>query len=294
MMESKGVLLTGATGFVGRHVLQRLRAEGFVTLALRRSSSPRQPDEEAGGLVRWLEADERLPRDFLEEHGVAAVIHAATAYTWAGVSLGGIANANLLLPLRIVDQLLECGMECDFINCGTCIPAHTNAYALSKRQFVEWLTLVAANQTRWRAVNLVLYYVYGGDEVGPNFSASLIAACRARAAEFLMTQGTQVRDFIHVTEAAAAVVEVLKQRSRIPYGFTSLDVGTGTGTSLRAFAEAAVRISGAPTRLRVGSLPPRTAEPPELVADTGPLDRLGWRSGVDVESGLKSVFERSE
>jgi GDP-4-dehydro-6-deoxy-D-mannose reductase len=109
-----------------------------------------------------------------------------------------------------------------------------------------------------------------------------------------MTQGTQVRDFIHVNEAAAAVLEVLKRRTQIPYGFTSVDVGTGTGTSLRSFAEAAVRISGAPTRLQFGSLPSRTSEPPELVANTGPLERLGWSSGVDIERGLKSVFEGCE
>lgn len=290
MPASTGIVLTGATGFLGRRVLRRLLVADVAVLAIHRPSSPARSGADATEQLSWHRSDHLLPDAFLKKHTTIVVIHAATSYGRQGQSIADVTETNLLLPLRVMDQLNRRGIEYDFINFGTSIPALTNVYSFSKHQFAQWLRLLADANTTLRALNLVFHYVYGADETGPKFSARLIDACRNRDAEFPMTSGTQSRDFIHVDDAADAVLAVLKNRMRIPLGYTAMDVGTGRATLLKDFAESAIRISGAPTVAQYDRLPPRHGEPSVLVANTTPLTQLGWVARIDVETGLRSIF----
>lgn len=294
MVATRGVLLTGASGFLGRQVLARLLDAGFAVLATYRPCSLKRPPVTANGRLVWYPTDQALPAQFLGDYGLSAIIHAATSYGHDGQGLAGIAEANVLLPLRIIDQLNVRGIGCDFINFGTSIPACTNAYALTKAHFVDSLRLLADERAEWRAINLVFHYIYGADEIGSKFSAGLIAACRNRDAVFRMTEGTQARDFLYVHDAADAAMAVLQSRTQLPFGFTAMDVGTGKATSLKEFAESVIRISRAPTKPDYGAIRPRACEPPVLVADTAPLARLGWRARTDIETGLRLVFKENQ
>jgi UDP-glucose 4-epimerase len=85
-----------------------------------------------------------------------------------------------------------------------------------------------------------------------------------------------VRDYVHVSDLAAAHVVAL--RYLLAGGATTaLNLGTGTGHSVRELLGAVERITGRP--LAVRAQPRRPGDPPRLVADTASAARvLGWRA----------------
>jgi UDP-glucose 4-epimerase len=85
--------------------------------------------------------------------------------------------------------------------------------------------------------------------------------------------GTCVRDYIHVSDLAAAHVAALERAG--PNDFAAYNLGVGRGSSVKAVIEAARRVTGRdiPTR----SEPRRPGDPPVLVADASLANEaLGW------------------
>ena len=86
--------------------------------------------------------------------------------------------------------------------------------------------------------------------------------------------GTPIRDYIHVVDLAEAHVRAI---ATLLDGADSaiMNVGTGSGATVKQVIEAAERVMGAPVPRTVG--PRRAGDPPALVADVGLIrQRLGW------------------
>ena len=87
--------------------------------------------------------------------------------------------------------------------------------------------------------------------------------------------GTQIRDYVHVSDLADAHVLALKHLDA--GGSTiSLNLGTGKGWSVTEVIKAAEEVSGQPIAVRIGQR--RSGDPPILVADpTMAIQVLGWK-----------------
>jgi UDP-glucose-4-epimerase GalE len=93
--------------------------------------------------------------------------------------------------------------------------------------------------------------------------------------DFPTADGTCVRDYIHVSDLAAAHVAAL-ETTMAPRQFEALNVGTGRGWSVLEVIEAVERALGQPVPRTLG--PRRAGDPPSLVADPArALARLNWR-----------------
>ena len=85
--SEKNILLTGATGFLGSHLLTRMLLDGHRVLATKRSSS------NIWRIKKWLghsnltlyDIDKVDPRDMFEKSSVDIIIHTATEYGRGGV-----------------------------------------------------------------------------------------------------------------------------------------------------------------------------------------------------------------
>jgi UDP-glucose 4-epimerase len=96
--------------------------------------------------------------------------------------------------------------------------------------------------------------------------------------------GTCIRDYVHVEDLARAHLAALV---RLQQGHSGIQVnlGTGTGFSVKQVVETARRITGHPIPLRVG--PRRAGDPPELVCGgTLAFDLLGWKP---MRAGLEEI-----
>ena len=97
--------------------------------------------------------------------------------------------------------------------------------------------------------------------------------------------GTAIRDYIHVSDIADAHVRALDAPLEGPH--VALNLGTGTGHSVRQVVDAARRITG--SALPTVEQPRRPGDPPALVAAAGrAASVLGWRP---IHSTIDEILE---
>ena len=98
--------------------------------------------------------------------------------------------------------------------------------------------------------------------------------------DFDTPDGTGVRDYIHVSDLAAAHVQALEQLIAEPGRSMILNCGYGRGFSVLEVLDSVDRVTNVPIERRTA--PRRAGDPPALIADNRRiLDTLGWRPARD-------------
>jgi nucleoside-diphosphate-sugar epimerase len=278
------VVITGGTGFLGSHVVKALVKRNDQVVLLTRN-----PCGNLGRLNDFTAISMVLP---LSPNGIAealatgpvdAVIHAAACYGRAGESADILVDANVRLPLALASA---CGTRIGrWLAVGTALPREISPYALSKAQAADWLRLLPSTVLSPR-VHLAFQHFYGpGDDIS-KFPTFLARRCLA-GGEVALTSGIQQRDFLHVTDAASAILTLLDA----PLNATCSEVPVGSGTAIpvRELAERINAAAGGQAQLRFGALPTRACEPATCVADPAILHALGWRPRIGLDQGITEL-----
>jgi len=288
--EAPSVVITGASGFLGSHLVREFARRGYrVTAIMRPSSSPDRIRDVSG--LHVVDTAKLDPPTLFK--GVAAVVHAATCYGRNGETAAEILAANVDFPVSVMEGAALAGVPV-FVNTDSYYTkdgsnsSFLTSYSLSKRQFVEWGRELA-NRYRMRFINMRLEHLYGEGDSASKFVPALVRQCAGGVPEIPLTSGEQQRDFIHVRDAVAAFVRVLEVQSGSDPLLTEYEVGCGTSIALREFVTLLNRLSGNRTRLMFGALPYRKDEIMSSKADIDALKRLGWSPGVSLEEGLSSL-----
>jgi len=294
--RSRVIALTGATGYLGSHLARRLAAAGHRLVVLKRSFSDtrRIADLLASGVAVYDVDGPPLSAPFLE-HRIDCVLHCATDYGRRQTARAAIIEANLLLPL----QLLELAVDHDvttFINTDTKLDKRINAYSLSKRQFREWLTTFADAIT---AINVPLEHFYGPGDDHTKFVSLMIDRMLSADRSIALTAGAQLRDFIHVddvVDAFSLIIDRCVVEGRLPSprpdgGLLTFEVGSGSPVAIRDFMLLLRRLADRPDMtLDFGALPYRSNETMRSTADTSLIAALGWTPRVELEDGLRRTL----
>lgn len=283
------IFVTGGTGFIGSHFINRAHEAGHELLALRRSerSKPRLPLRREPA---WLDKPmtEVAPEDLA---GCGAMVHlAAHSANVPYDTLEACLRWNLVEPLGLLARAHEAGIR-RFVVAGSCFeygsageryenippdapleptlayPASKAAASIAFRQF--------AIQHGVGLVMLRIFQVFGEGEAEGRLWPSLRKAALA-GEDFPMTQGEQVRDFIPVEQVADRFLAAV-ERPDFPPTPRVENVGTGIPQTLRQFAERWWRHWGATGKLLFGALPYRENEVMRYV----PLIRPGEVSRGD-------------
>jgi nucleoside-diphosphate-sugar epimerase len=125
-----------------------------------------------------------------------------------------------------------------------------------------------------------LYLPYGPGEDLRRLVPAAIRALR-KGNPFPATAGDQVRDFIHVGDAADAFCSLVERGADGPF-----NIASGRPVTVRALLEILGRRLGRPDLVRFGERPARGWDPPVLAGDTRRLRALGWGPRVSLEEGL--------
>jgi nucleoside-diphosphate-sugar epimerase len=209
------LFITGATGFIGSHVVQQALAAGHEVVALRRpGSQPRIPLDKP---PVWVDAP--LDADLHEAlKGCEALIHLASHTPNPPYApLDECLYWNVFAAIRLARQAREAGIT-RYLVAGSCFehgiaaegldliepdtPLQPNlSYPTSKAAATIAFEGFAREQ-QVRLKTLRIYQVYGEGEAEQRLWPALRRAARS-GADFPMSAGEQVRDFIDVREVAA-------------------------------------------------------------------------------------------
>jgi nucleoside-diphosphate-sugar epimerase len=295
------VLLTGATGFIGSHLARLLVSNGAQVTAIVKPSSSRWRISDLTDSLQVIEcdvADRAFLAPDLRRNVPDVCIHLAW-HGWSGPSLTAEENlSSLAASLELLRALADAGCR-RFVGVGTCFEYDTtpgmlhettpagpkDLYGACKHSLfiaAQALSPIANMEVAWARV----FLVYGprDDErrLVPSLALSLIRGEVAKT-----TPGEQVRDVVHVADAASAIWALARSTYTGP-----VNVASGVPVKVVDIARQIATIVGRPELLHVGALPYRSAEPAVLVADTTVLrERIGWTPKYGLVAGLTDAVE---
>ncbi|WP_447980620.1 NAD-dependent epimerase/dehydratase family protein [Candidatus Nitrospira bockiana] len=297
------VLVTGAAGFIGSHVVRRLIASGCHVYALVR------PGSDLSRLRDLLPCVQLVQGDLCGADGIASAleslrpercIHAAW-YVVPGRYLTARENVDMVgATLRLAAQLtaLGCGR---FVGIGTCAeydheygylsentPTHpATLYGASKlglHLVLHQLGAVSGMEVAW----VRLFYQFGPWEDSRRIVPWIIRSLLADQ-EVKVTAGEQVRDFLHVEDVASAICAVADSRLIGP-----VNIGSGVPVRLRDVLSGIGRIIGRPELIRLGAVPyrPVPTDPPFVCANNSRLKTAtGWHPSFELDEGLHQTID---
>lgn len=289
-MNIQTVFLTGATGFIGGHLMDRLLADGHLVIALhRRASTERLRRHDR---LFWIAVEDA--EACFSRYRFDAVIHIATCYG-EGVPLSHMVTTNVSMPLRLFE--LAVAQSCPlFINTDTFFGKpefnypHMRAYIQSKTNFMHWIALAAEASPAIKVVNTRLEHVYGPGDGPQKFVPHVLAKLLANET-LALTPGHQLRDFVHVDDVVYAYLTILKVAENLPQGLTEIQVGTGMTHSVRNFVEMAQALCRSTSKLEFGVKQYRNSEIMCSAADTSGLSAIGWVPRHTLASGLSATLD---
>lgn len=285
------IVLTGATGFLGSHLLRALLAEGHDITVLKRSTSDIRRIEDLLAHANVLNVDsDRLESAFCEQN-IDTVIHTACRYGRQGESSSQMLESNVLFGLRVMEAAIKYGVS-TFVNTDTFLPPALNAYALAKHQFLQWLNL---HSDRLHVINLKLEHMYGPGDDSAKLVPWLLHQLDENVDRVALTSGTQKRDFIYISDVVAAFLTVLSSSQKLASS-TTIEVGTGSSVAVKDFIltlleQYQVQHGVCDTTLGFGDLPYREGEVMDFQVHPDLLKSLGWLPRVSLASGLEKTLQ---
>lgn len=289
------VLVTGATGFIGRHVLAALEARGWEIHAATIDPVPLAP-----GVVQWHSADLLVPGEAARVVAAAQPSHLLHLAWYAVPGQYWTSRENLRwvrATLDLVEAFADSGgqrvlgmgscAEYDWQE-GHCVEDETRMapatlYGACKHA-AGLMTQALAAQAGISAAWARLFFLFGPHEHPDRLVSSVVRALvSGQVAE--CSDGAQVRDFLYVKDVASALVAVLESDAT-----GAVNVASGRPLSVKDLVERIGELAGRPDLLRLGARPRDTV--PRLTAANNRLTRqVGWTPRYDLDAALGETVE---
>jgi len=285
------ILLTGATGFLGSHLVKALVKQNYQIIILKRPTSKLNRLKNVLNNIISYDVDAvEISRPFKEQGKINAIIHTATCYGRANESISEILAANVIFPLKLLEIATLFNTEI-FFNTDTVLYKYLNAYALAKKHFLEWGKL-ATKMQKIRFINIKLEHMYGPGDNDSKFTTHIIKSCFANVPELKLTLGEQTRDFIYIDDVVSAYITLLQQSEYQPEWFQEYELGSGQSISIREFVETVHKITHSHTQLNFGALPYREGEIMHSQANITALQQLGWSGLTTLTEGIEKTIQQ--
>jgi UDP-glucose 4-epimerase len=287
---SMTVLLTGATGFVGHHVLELLLQEGYTVVCFGRRGAT--SSTQTGKLVNVI-GDLATGSGFQEVPWgeLDAVVHLAASGVKAKHRVWADAlSVNVVGTQRLLAAVADLATRVPAVFVARTFYEHLvgqapalleNPYIATKLAASELASLWAESY-QGATILGTFFQVYGpGDDAGNVLSYAAGEIKAGRPAVF--GSGRGLRDWIYITDAASAVIQSIKTSNP---GMRELDIGTGTLVSIRTAIESLAEVNGG------GSITF------DAIRDRPDVDLVmaasrqveGWRPMVSLQQGLSNLY----
>lgn len=287
MGSIKNILITGASGYLGKNLVEYLLLSNYKLILLVREKSNIAYLDALPQNFRIYKSSLSSYVDIFYENKVDVIIHTAASYGRKGESLSSILDANLFFPIKLLDAALKYKVKF-FINTDTALPKELNAYSKSKKQFLEWLQALSSEIN---AINVQLEYFYGPNDDKTKFITFLLDELKSNKNQIDFTDATPLRDFIYIDDVISAYATIINKLHEFK-GFVDIQVGSGNAMMLKDIIKEVQRISkNLDKELNFGAIPMRPNEIMKSCADITFLKKLGWQPNFSFEQGIIKTIE---
>ena len=286
------ILLTGASGFIGREIVRPLLATGAEIHALGRTD-PGAPGVRHHPVDLLGDTDLAAVRAIGATHLVHLAWNAAPGFWTAPDNLDWVAASIRLVHAFaagggrravVAGSCAEYGWGPPRLDEAASPIAPATLYGTAKASLHARLAEAAPElglSLAWTRI----FFPYGPLERPQRLLGTLLHAMRSgEAAHF--SAGHQRRDFIHVQDAAAAIAAVLAAPIE-----GAVNVASGAAVEVRRFVEMAAKIAGMMDRVVFSTQPLPASEPPVI---EGAIERLiggtAYRPGFTLADGLADAI----
>lgn len=284
------ILLSGASGFIGKHLLRFLLDKGHKVYVLIRTGSDVSSLEPSGIFV----FEENIPSlsDYLKDRHIEGIIHLASCYLpqHRPDQIKDLILSNIYLGTALLEAAVSGGVQW-FLNTGTIWQNYqsgaegsyhpVNLYAASKQAF-QTMARYYTETSFLRFCTLKLCDTYGpGDTRRKIFT--LFNQISLSGETLAMSPGEQQLDLLHIDD----VVSGFEHLARLLHAGGVLDeeyvLSSGSQYSLRTLAALYENYTGRKLSIVWGGRPYRPRE--VMIPWRGPV-LPGWQPGISLEKGL--------
>jgi UDP-glucose 4-epimerase len=326
-MSKVPVLVTGGAGYIGSHAMLALKDAGWpVTVIDDLSNGTREVVPADVPFFEGNIADRPLVDRILAEQQIGAILHFAGSIVVpesVEQPLKYYAN-NTLASHALITAAVTAGVKHIVFSSTAAVYGSPdrvpieeddpkqpiNPYGASKLM-TERMLADASAACPFNYAALRYFNVAGADpdgragQIGKGSTHLIKVAVEAAVGkrehvdvfgmDYPTPDGTCIRDYIHVTDLAAAHVAALERLIERPEDNLVLNCGYGQGLSVLEVLDAVDRVNGAPVPRVTG--PRRAGDPPQLVASNRALtETLDWREAyadIDTIVGHALAWERT-
>ncbi|MCZ8516492.1 GDP-mannose 4,6-dehydratase [Paenibacillus filicis] len=301
------VLVTGAGGFVGKHLVAELRSRNHEVIATALTS---REDPHIGSLSSLPLTDYSLIKQFIELTQPDILFHMAAQSkvmkSWQDPS--ATISANTLGTIHLMQAMLEVCPDSRFINVGSseeyglagkdgkplteeaaCLPQ--NPYAVSKYAAGQ-LVIQLAKKHRLQAIHLRPFNHFGpGQEEGfviSDFASQIVKIEKGLISPILKVGDLSAqRDFTYCADIIDAYVSIVEKP--LPNGM--YNVCSGTPRRIQDILDHLLELSNTPIEIVTDTEKWRPSEVPLFVGSSRLLElQTGWKPRTDFYEGLKETL----
>jgi len=291
------ILITGITGFIGKHLSKRLSEDGHDIFAVIRDSGKKKHflKQNIECFVENQSTHDLI--NFFTDNSFDGVIHCASCYMTEHKTdeIEDLINSNILFSTRLLEASVKTGVKW-FINTGTFWQHYknkeycpVNLYAATKQAF-EAIAAYYFQLSEIKFITLKLNDTYGLNDTRPKIFNLWKKICET-GESFGMSPGEQCLDMVYIDDVVAAYIKaiaLLNNDTEGKYKGQSFVVSSGNHIRLKDLAAIFEKVANKKLNIKWGERPYRKREvmKPWQNGQSVP----GWKPETSIEEGIAVIL----
>jgi CDP-paratose synthetase len=295
MDKQKTILLTGATGFLGGHLLNVLARKNYKIIITKRDKSNTDLIKRALKRKNVKAYNiEKIKLEKIFENNIDIIIHTATSYGRTSETKNQIKKANYNLPLDLLKLGIKNGSSI-FINSDTFLtkkndtsPKNHNYITTKKDFLIEAKKIIKGNNFKF--ANLIIEHMYGPADNPSKIIPWLIKKLLKNPESLPLNNGKQKRDFIYVDDVINAFIKTIEHSNKLP-NYTDIGIGTSKPVTFKTLVGLIKKHTKAKTKLAWGEYPTDSRDCAFSSAKKINNKKIGWKPTFSLEVGIKKTIK---